>query len=119
MHVRLMYPNEYLCAADLHGKDVTLTISAIGQETLKRTDGSEDSAWILDFSEMEKREGTDRKRLVLNKTNATTIAAQHGPENGEWVGKKITVYPTTTRAFGEIVECIRIRPKARVAQGVK
>lgn len=111
MHVRLMYPNEYLCAADLRGKEVTLTISQISQENLRREDGSQDPAWVVDFKEMEGREGTDKKRFVLNKTNAMRIASHHGSESADWPGKQITLYPTTTPAFGEIVECIRVKER--------
>lgn len=118
MHVRLMYPNEYLCAADLDGKEVTLTISAVTQEVLKRVDGTSDPQWIVDFEEMKQREGVKKKRFVLNKTNALRIAAQYVNDHEDWIGKKITLYATTCPAFGEIVECLRVKePLAKSRRG--
>ena len=32
--------------------------------------------------------------LVLNKTNATTLAEIYGPETGEWEGKAIKLVPS-------------------------
>ena len=112
MHYRLLHPNEYLCAADLHGKDVTLTISALKQEVL-RTEGGDEDRWVMYFKEMEGRPEKEKKRLVLNKTNATTISHLHGKETDGWIGKPITMYPTNTKAFGEIVECIRVRDRVK------
>ena len=49
------------------------------------------------------------KRLVANVTNARSIAKQYGPETDDWTGKQITLYRTQCMAFGEMVDCIRIR----------
>jgi hypothetical protein len=115
MDARLLFPKEYLCAADLRGKDVTLTISRLVQENL-RTDKGDEPRWILCFAEMEERHRRDKKsinkRLVINKTNAKVVAKLHGNETDEWVGKKIAMFATTCQAFGETVDCIRIRPTA-------
>lgn len=111
MHVRLMFPNEYLCAADLRGKDVTLTIREVKQEELRSQDGGTEPKWILYFDEMKGR-GKDEKRLVLNKTNAVTIAKLHGSDSEGWKGKKIVVHPAMVKSFGEMVEAIRIRKQA-------
>ena len=46
--------------------------------------------------------------LMLNKTNAQLIAKQHGDDMESWVGKTITIYPTTTDFGGEQVDCIRV-----------
>jgi hypothetical protein len=47
--------------------------------------------------------------LLLNKTNATTIAQLYGNNPSQWVGKLITLYPTTTSVGGAEKECIRVR----------
>jgi hypothetical protein len=47
--------------------------------------------------------------LLLNKTNAKAIAQMYGKRPADWVGKLISLYPGTTDAFGETVDCIRIR----------
>ncbi len=112
MHVRLLFPNKYLGAPDLRGKDVTLTIHALASESL-RTDSGDEQKWILHFAEMLKRPENERKRLVLNKTNAQQIAKTLGESDTErWIGKRITLFATTCQAFGSTVDCIRVRPQA-------
>ena len=39
MHYRLMYPSDYLNAADLHGKDVTVTINFVAVEDVPDPQG--------------------------------------------------------------------------------
>lgn len=47
--------------------------------------------------------------LLLNKTNAATIAQLYGNVTSQWSGKLITLYPTTTSVGGAEKECIRVR----------
>jgi len=118
MDARKLFPSVFLAAHDLDGKDVTLTIRALVQEELKTDRGGEDK-WILYFEETAKKAKSPRmeKRMVMNKTNAKTIMAIHGSETDDWVGKKIVLYPTKTPAFGEIVDCIRVRENVPVEAG--
>ena len=106
---RTLFPKEYVAAHDLP-EDVTLTISRVQMEDIK-TDAGTERKPVLHFSEMDKRPKDKRKRMILNITNMRSIAKLHGFETDEWVGKKITLYPTTCPAFGEIRDCIRVREK--------
>jgi hypothetical protein len=47
--------------------------------------------------------------LLLNKTNAKTIAQLYGKRPKDWEGKWIQLYPTTTEIGGETRDCIRVR----------
>jgi len=111
---KLMFPNEYLAAEEFGGKDVTLAIRNVKFDDLKLTDGATERKPIVFFEKT-------KKKFVLNKTNATTIAKLHGAEARGWAGKRITLYPTTCQAFGKTVDCIRVRdnvpPEARQQQG--
>ena len=108
---RTLFPKEYVAAHDLDGKDVTLTISRVEMEDL-RTDAGTERKPIVHFAEMDKRPKDKRKRLVLNITNMRSIAKALGSfETDDWPGGKITLYPTTCPAFGEIRDCIRVREK--------
>jgi len=102
MHYKLLYPSEYLCAADLQGKAVTVEIESVKVEELQSADGHEDQKPVIRFT-------GKAKRLVMNKTNAKSIAAIHGNDTDGWAGKKIILHPTTCEAFGETVECIRVK----------
>ena len=114
MHASLLFPNEYLCAADLQGKDITLTIAELKLETLNMTDGGTEDKWVLYFKETDAKHSSGkskfRKRLVLNKTNAKLIVkALKETETENWIGTKITLRPDRCKAFGEMVDCIRVK----------
>jgi len=59
----------------------------------------------------------DQKPLIVNKTNAKAIAKVAGSNYIEdWKGKQIALYISNVKAFGELVEAIRVRtvpPKAK------
>ena len=103
---KLMFPSDYLGAVDLKGHDVTVTIASIEWAELRMAGGSTKRKPIIRFDRKE-------KKLVLNKTNAASIAAQHGNVAEQWVGKQITLYPTRTRCGGQMVDCIRVREPAQ------
>lgn len=110
--VRLLFPTLYLAAPDLRGEDVTLTIRELRVDTLESKGDKEDRP-VLYFEETRERAqktGKKEKRLVLNKTNAKTIGGLYGFEAEAWEGRRITLYTATTDAFGETVDCIRVRP---------
>lgn len=109
MHFKLLYPSQYLGAHDLQGKDATVTIARVVVEELKTERGSERKP-VLHFEKAE-------KRMVLNKTNATAIAALYGNETNAWAGKRITLYATPVSAFGKEVEALRVRPTAPKPEG--
>ena len=92
------FPSRFLKAADLKGQPVQLVIKDFGTE--KMPDGNNKAC--LYFRK------TD-KILVLNKTNANKIADIYGDETDEWIGKEVTLYPTTTEMQGREVEAIRVR----------
>lgn len=103
---RSMYDRDYIGHWDLGGRDVTVTISKVIAGELTAIGGRKSKKPIVYF------EGKE-KGLVCNKTNAKTIAALYGNVVENWVGKRITLYTSTTRdpSGGGDVECIRIRPK--------
>lgn len=118
MHWRLAFPHNYIGAPDLKGRDVSLTISDVRIEDLSMVEEKDDKKrkqerkMVLYFEELKGRGEGEPRMMVCNKTNAKTIAKLHGPELTAWRGKRITLYPTTCLAFGERVECVRIREKA-------
>lgn len=73
MDINGVFPSKYLKAADLQGKDVTLTIEEVSVEDVGGQGDASDSKPVLFFQGKE-------KGLVLNKTNANTISGMYGPE---------------------------------------
>jgi len=102
-HVDLMFPSRYLKAADLQEKPLTLTIEQVFRDQVRMTNGAVTEKYILHFAEVE-------KELILNKTNAKAIAKLlREPKAVNWAGSTIVLKPTTCEAFGEIVDCIRVK----------
>lgn len=121
MHWQLLYPSTYLGAADLNGQDRTLTIRTLNVEELKGTDGKSQKVPLLYFTELDeegKKKGlpADKiKRMVLNKTNARTIAGLYGNDIEGWRGKRVTLFSASVTAFGEMKDALRIRPRVPAA----
>ena len=93
---------DYVFAFDLDGRDVTDMIAKVepGKVGFGKT---AKSCPIITFM------GQDKK-FAMNVTNVKTMAELYGTHlASKWVGKKITMYPTTTNFGGKTVDCIRIR----------
>ena len=105
MHYKLLFPNEYVGAHDLNGKDAVMTIERVDVEELTMEGGKKQKKPVVWFKGA-------KKRMVMNKTNAKTIAKMHGTDTANWVGKQITLYPTTCKVGPNMEECIRIRAGA-------
>ena len=56
--------------------------------------------------------------MVLNKTNCKTIEKIYSPFTDEWLGKKITVFAQKVKAFGDMVDALRIRPTKPIEKAV-
>lgn len=97
--------NRYVAAFDLKGKEVTVKIADVKSEKVDDVKGNSKRKVIVYFERAE-------KPFLSNTTNCKTIAALYGTNVDGWKGKSITLYPTTTSAFGEVVDCIRVRPTA-------
>lgn len=102
-HWKSMMDRDFIFAFDLNGQDVTVTISKVVAGTLVGSGGRKTKKPVLYF------EGKE-KGLALNTTNAKIIAGMYSNMTEQWVGQRITIFPTTTTMGGETVECIRVRP---------
>jgi hypothetical protein len=102
MDYRTMFDSEYLGAWDLP-RDATVTIATVKAGQLVGEKGRTAKKPIITFV-------GKVKGFAANKTNCRTIAAMYGTDTRQWVGKRITLYATTTEFGGKSVECIRVRP---------
>lgn len=103
MHWKAMMDRDYIYAFDLGGKDVVVTIDRVQVGTLRNGKQSTKKP-VAYFRGKE-------KGLPLNSTNCKSIAKLIGSnDTDDWIGKQITLYPTTTEMAGETVECVRVRP---------
>ncbi len=84
-------------------KDLTVTIEKVVTEEVKTERGSETCrvAYLK-----------GHKPMILNTTNSRMIANLYEtPYVEDWAGKSITIYVAKIKAFGDYVECLRIRNK--------
>lgn len=100
--VRLFFDAQCLFAYHLGNKEHTVTIAKVCAGELVGDGGRKTKKPMCFF---EKRE----LPLALNKTNVKTIAAAYGYDANKWVGKVITLYPTTTQFGADQRECIRVK----------
>jgi hypothetical protein len=98
---RSMFSKPYVGAWDLEGKEVTVTITEVKAGSLVMN-GKTDKKPIVHFKESD-------KGLVCNATNGKTIAGLYGTKTEAWIGKKITLYASTTSVGGETKDCVRVR----------
>lgn len=108
---RKYFDKPYLGHWDLPGdKDAVVTIEAVEAGELHCPGKKAEKKPILTLR-------NTPKKMVCNATNAKTIAKLYGTDTEEWIGKRVSLYKTTTNAAGgEQVECIRIRPIAPQAK---
>lgn len=94
-----LYPNRFLHADQLKGRKVTVTVKDITMEELEGEKGKK-LAVIFHFAE-------SSKQLAVNKTNGFCMKRMFGNDPNAWVGKRVTIYPTTTPFGRQTVDCIR------------
>ena len=106
---KTMNPN-YLGAYALEpNEDLVVEITEVKTESVMNADGRNEDCLVAHLK--------DHKPLIVNKTNAKAIAKVCGSNYIEdWKGKQIALYISNVKAFGELVEAIRVRtvpPKAK------
>lgn len=101
---RTMFDSQFLYAFHLQGREVTLKIARVTGGEVTGSGGKKSRKPLCYFERKE-------KPLALNKTNCKTIAAMYGNDTKDWVGKAITIFPTTTQFGNETVDCIRVKPR--------
>lgn len=102
---KLTNPN-YIGAHDLQpGQEVKITIKSVSKEPVKGADGKEEMCVVAQL------QGTATgKPMILNKTNMKIIAkVLDTPYIEEWSGKSVIIYGAKVKAFGEVVEALRVK----------
>lgn len=106
----LMFPSEYLSAVEFRGKEYTLTIKSVSKEDLQMKGGKKEKKPVVFFMETP-------KKLVLNKTNADSIASMYGTDALQWKGRRVTFYPTKVQCGRDVVDAIRTRETIPTPKG--
>ena len=106
-HWRTLIEKDYLGAYDLAGKPWTLEIRDVAQRKVFNPENNKSKGKLVIFFK-----GAD-KGLISGAENCTTIENLYGEDFKGWIGKRITIFPTTYRSKKTKRDepCIRIRPK--------
>ena len=107
MKITAAFPSKYLKSADLNGNEVTCTISRVEVENVGGQ-GDEEEKPVLYLT-------GKTKGVVLNRTNAMTIAGKYGEDTDGWVTKPVVIYPDQVMFQSRMVDCIRMRVPAAMA----
>lgn len=98
---RLINPDYIGAYALPSGQDMTVTIASVAIEQVTSVGGKKEECTVARL--------VGQKPLIMNVTNSKSIAKLYGPFIEDWAGKQITLYASTTKFAGEVVECLRIR----------
>ena len=104
-HYKKLFPSNYIRACDLEGRgDVTVTIRELHLDEVHNPETNEkETKPVLYFTK-----GT--KGLILNVTNAETIAQLYGDDTDGWTGQRIALFlQRGVKAFGKVWDAVRIR----------
>jgi hypothetical protein len=95
-----------------NGHDMVVTIDGVRSEEITMMGGKKEVHSIMYLR--------GQKPMILNATNSKSIHKLYGPYIEDWAGKQVTLYASTAKLGGEMVECLRIRPSvpAREKQGI-
>ncbi len=106
-HWRKLINPDYLGAYSLDpGKTLILTIRSVKNEVVTGSDGKKEECMVMTFKE------PNTKPMIVNSTNAKTIQKLYDtPYIEEWADRKIELYSEKVKAFGEVVEALRIKKR--------
>jgi hypothetical protein len=106
-HWKKLTNPDYIGAHDLQpGQELTVTIENVSNQVVKCFDGKEVKEETCIVANIKGA----KKPMILNKTNCKIIARLYDtPYIEDWVGKKIIIYAARVRAFGEVVEALRVK----------
>ena len=103
-HFKSLMNPEFLGSYSLEdGKDIVLTIDFIRVEPVTGSDGKKENLPVCHWKE-------NQKGMILNATNMKMIAKVLGSSYVEdWSGRQIQIGIEKVRAFGDLVEALRVR----------
>lgn len=99
---RALFKGDYISAVEFAGKRPTLTIAEVRLVPLpdEKTGRDKDKGVVFFRGQA--------RGWVLCKTNAICLAGMFGPQTGQWVGKRVTLYACEVQFGREKVPGIRV-----------
>lgn len=104
-HWKKLTNPDYLGAYALEpGQELTVTINTVKREMVTGADGKKEECTVCYFKE------SNIKPMILNSTNCKTITKLYAtPYIEQWQNKQIILISEKVKAFGEIVDALRVK----------
>ena len=103
---KLMNPNYLGSWAIDEGKTLTATVKNVNTEKVVGENGQNEECMVMHFTE-------NVKPLILNATNAKKMQKlTKSPYIEDWCGKRIVIGTEKVKAFGDVVDAVRIKSLA-------
>lgn len=109
---RAFFDSKVLRVWHLDSKEKTFTIEKVSRLTTTDRGGETKRQPLLRFKGIP-------LPFALNRTNGATIETLYGKDPKAWVGKRVTLFPTTTQVGRNTVDCIRLKNRVPPASGGK
>ena len=101
MKISEKYPSKYLKGGDCPQQRLE-RITSVTEERMTNNQGEDNDEIVVHFQ-------GEKKGLVLNKTNASTIVSFLGDDTDSWVGNQIVLFSMNEMAFGKMSLVVRVR----------
>ena len=105
-HWRVYHPSDYIGSVDLIEAGISemdITIESVEYKEIKGPEGKKDNCVIAKL--------VGQKPIILNVTNCKMLAKVSGYDFVEdWAGITVTISVEKVHAWGEWVDCLRIKP---------
>lgn len=104
-HWKKLTNPDYMGAYSLEdGQDIVLTIANVKQEIVTGPEGKQEQCLVCYWKEA-------AKPMILNVTNSKMIEKLlKTPYIEQWSGQRVQIGSEKVKAFGEIVDALRVRP---------
>ena len=103
-HWKQLTNPDYLGAYSLlPGQELTVEIVRVERKQVTGADGKKEECTVAILK--------DSKPMILNSTNCKTLSKIYGtPYIEEWAGKSVIIHSEKVKAFGDVVDALRIKP---------
>ena len=107
-HWKKLTNPDYIGAYSLQpGEEKVVEIISVCRQKVKGTDGKETECTVAQLK--------NEKPFILNRTNCKTITKVAGsPFIENWNGLRVIIYADKVKAFGDVVDALRVKPTAPI-----
>ena len=111
LNLEEVFKGKFMKAGNLNGAEREVIIENVEMLEFEENGESKKKLGIVLIGE--------EQTFVCNNTNRKILQRQFGAETDDWLGAKLVLYPDVVNVRGEIVDTIKVRIPANVAENEK